>query len=118
MPALLKLRMSPAQGQVVCFHLEVAVGGQILLTAQVEGHQIALALDPGEVVGAEEAHWHSTAPGYLHVWGDPGVINRQDLHESAQAHPLGRAWLPSGSGHAHKALTVTGRLFEMDACSN
>ena len=69
------------------FHLEVAVGGHVLLTPQVEGHEIALALDPGEVVSAKEAHWHSTPPGYLHVWWDPGVINHQDLHGSAQARP-------------------------------
>lgn len=87
--AIPELRMSPAHGQALRFHLELALGGQVLLTAQVKGHEIALALNPGEVVGAKEAHWHSTPPGYLHVRGDPGVIDHQDLQESAQAHPQG-----------------------------
>lgn len=60
-------------------YLGVALGHEVILAAQIKGHEVALALYPGEIVCPKEAHRHSPPPGDLHVWRYPGVINCQDL---------------------------------------
>ncbi len=61
-------------------HLDLAFGSALIIDAVAPGPERALGLNPGKIVGPEEAHRHGSAPGGLHVCGDPGVPPRQHLH--------------------------------------